>query len=56
MFPWQLAQKNGPDSNEQNEDRKFGQGDILTGRRFSVMSEISLSDLPNKVPLHPNPQ
>jgi hypothetical protein len=52
IFPWQLVQKNRPDSNERKEDRTFGQGDILTGRRFSVMSEISLSDLPNRVPMH----
>jgi hypothetical protein len=56
IFPWQLAQKNGPDANERNEDRTFGQGDILIGRNFSDMSEIPLSDRPSRVPLHSCPE
>jgi hypothetical protein len=50
IFPWQLAQKNGPDYNGRNQNRTFGQGDILIGKNFSVLSEISLSDTPNRVP------
>jgi hypothetical protein len=55
IFPWDLMQKSGPGTNGLSEDRTFGQSEILDGRNFSYMSEIPLSDRPNKVPLHSSP-